>query len=66
MDVNLYADSVAESRCARSFSVRLSGFMNKVIKLLLTDLVGQCRNILSRSLFRILLPSVGQYGKGRR
>ena len=42
------------------FSKKLSGFMSKVIKLLLTELVGQYRNIIAPS-----LPSVGQYRKGR-
>ena len=33
--------------------MKLLGFVSKAIKLLLTELVGQCRNI-----------PVGQYGKG--
>ena len=46
------------------FSVKLLGFMSKAIKLLLTELVGQCRNILPLAFFSIDLPSVDQYDKG--
>ena len=39
--------STGKSCCARSiFSMKLAGFMSKAIKLLLTELIGQCRNIL--------------------
>ena len=44
--------------------MKLLGFVSKAIKLLLTELVGQCRNILPLAFSRIDLPSVGQYGKG--
>ena len=47
MHVSSHEDSVGKSCCAGSiFSMKLSGFMSKAIKLLLTELVGQCRNIL--------------------
>ena len=40
-------DSAGEFCCAGSiFSMNLTGFMSKAIKLLLTELVSQCRNIL--------------------
>ena len=35
------------------FSVKMLGFMIKVIKLLLAELVGQCRNILSLAFFAL-------------
>ena len=47
MHVSSYEDSAGESCCAGSiFSMKFSGFMSKAIKLLLTELVGQCRDIL--------------------
>ena len=47
MDVSSHEDSAGEFCCAGSiFSVMLLGFVSKAIKLLLTELVGQCRNIL--------------------
>ena len=47
MHVSSHEDSVGESCCAGSIlSMKLSGFMIKTIKLLLTELVGQYRNIL--------------------
>ena len=46
MDVNSFEDSAGEFCFAGSmFSIKLLGFMSKAIKLLLTELVGQCRNI---------------------
>ena len=45
------------------FSAKLLGFMSKAIKVFLTELVGQCRNI-ALGFFRIDLLSVGQYEKG--
>ena len=36
--------------------MKLLGFVSKAIKLLLTELVGQCRNILP-----LALPTEGQY-----
>ena len=42
-----YEDSAGEFYFVGSiFSVKLLGFVSKAIKLLLTELVGQCRNIL--------------------
>ena len=42
-----HEDSAGEFCCAGSiFSTKLSGFMSKAIKLLLTELVVQCRNLL--------------------
>ena len=35
------------------FSMKLSGFVSKAIKLLLTELVGQCRNILPLAFFAL-------------
>ena len=47
MDVKSHEDSAGEFCYAGSiFSMKLLGFMNNAIKLLLTKLVGQCRNIL--------------------
>ena len=67
MEVSSDEDSAGEFCCVGSiFSIKLLGSVSKVIKLLLTELVDQCRNILPLSIFRIDLPSVGQYGKGRR
>ena len=46
MDVSSHADSIGEFSCAGSiFSVKLLGLRNKATKLLLTEFVGQCRNI---------------------
>ena len=46
MEVNSHEDS-ADNLCrARFFSMRLSEFVSKAMKLLLTEQVGQCRNIL--------------------
>ena len=42
-----HEDSASEFCCVGSiFSMKLLGFVSKAIKLLLTELVGQCRNIL--------------------
>ena len=47
MEVSSYKDSASEFCCVGSiFSVKLLGFVRKAKKLLLTELVGQCRNIL--------------------
>ena len=47
MDVSSHEDSAGEFFYEGSiFSMKLVGFMSKTIKLLLTELVGQCRNIL--------------------
>ena len=47
MDVSSYEGSAGEFSCEEFiFSMKLLGFMIKTIKLLLTELVGQCRNIL--------------------
>ena len=47
MDVSSHEVSAGEFCCAESiFSMKLLGFMRKAIKLLSTELVGQCRNIL--------------------
>ena len=44
MEVSSHEDSAG---CVGSiFSMKLLGFVSKAIKLLLTELVGQCRNIL--------------------
>ena len=54
MDVSSHRDSAGEFSIARStFSMRLSivRFMSKVIKLLLTELVGQCVNTVLPSAF---------------
>ena len=66
MEVSSHEDSVGEFYCVGSiFSMKLLGFVSKAMKLLLTELVGQCRiEYISLGLFRIDLPSVGQYGKG--
>ena len=43
-----HEDSASEVNCCVGsiFSIKLLGFVSKAIKLLLTELVGQCRNIL--------------------
>ena len=47
MEVSSHEDSAGEFRCVASiFSMTLLGFVSKAIKLLLTELVGQCKNIL--------------------
>ena len=47
MEVSSHEDSAGAFCCVGStFSVKLLGFVSKAIKLLLTELVGQCRNIL--------------------
>ena len=47
MEVSSHEDSAGEFCCVGSiFSTKLLGFVSKAIKLLLTELVGQCRNIL--------------------
>ena len=47
MGVSSHEDSACEFCCAGStFSMKLAGFMSKAIKLLLIELVGQCRNTL--------------------
>ena len=47
MEVSSHQDSGGEFCCVRSiFSMNLLGFVSKAIKLLLTELIGQCRNIL--------------------
>ena len=48
MEVSSREDSAGEFCCEGSiFSMKLLGFVSKAIKLLLIELVGQCRNILS-------------------
>ena len=47
MEVNSHEDSAGEFCCVGSiFPMKLLVFVSKAIKLLLTELVGQCRNIL--------------------
>ena len=47
MEVSSDEDSAVEFCCVGSiFSMKLLEFVSKAIKLLLTELVGQCRNIL--------------------
>ena len=47
MEVSSHEDSTSEFCCAGSiFSMKLLGFLSKAIKLLLTELVSQWRNIL--------------------
>ena len=47
MKVSSHEDSASEFCFVWSiFSMKLLGFVSKAIKLLLTELVGQCRNIL--------------------
>ena len=46
MEVSSHEDSAGEYSCVGSiFSMKLLGFVSKAIKLLLTELVGQCRQI---------------------
>ena len=54
VEVSSQEDSASEFCCVGSiFSMKLLGFVSKAIKLLLTELVGQCRNILP-SAFSVL------------
>ena len=47
MEVSSHEDSVREFRfVGYIFSIKFLGFVSKAIQLLLTELVGQCRNIL--------------------
>ena len=47
MEVISHEDSAGELCCVGStFSMKVLGFVSMAIKLLLTELVGQCRNIL--------------------
>ena len=47
MQVSWHEDLAGEFCCAGSiFQIKLLGLMSKARKLLLTELVGQCRNIL--------------------
>ena len=47
VEVSSHEDSASEFCCVGSiFSMKLLGFVSKAMKLLLTELVGQCRNIL--------------------
>ena len=47
MEVSSQEDSAGEFCCVLSnFSMKLLGFVSKAIKLLVTELVSQCRNIL--------------------
>ena len=47
MEVRSDEDSACEfCNVGSIFSMKLLGFVSKAIKLLLTELVGQCRNIL--------------------
>ena len=58
-----YEDAAGELCCAGSiFSMKLVGFMSKVIKLLLTEVVGQCGIILSLTFSALTFPKDhGQY-----
>ena len=48
--VSSHEDSAGEFCCAASiFSMKLLGFMSEAIKLLLTELVGQCSSILPQA-----------------
>ena len=48
MEMSPLEDSACEFCCAGYiFSIKLLGFISKAIKLLLTELIGQCRNVLS-------------------
>ena len=45
MEVSSHEDSASKFCCVGSiFLMKLFGFVNKAIKLLFTELVGQCRN----------------------
>ena len=61
MEVNPHEDSAGEFCCVGSIlSMKLFVFVSKAIKLLLSELVGQCKNILPLA---FSLRSVSQYGK---
>ena len=54
MKMSSHEDSAGEFCCVGSiFSVKLLGFVSKAIKPLLTELVGQCRNILPLAFFAL-------------
>ena len=59
MEMSSHEDSASEFCCVGSiFSMKLLGFVRKAIKLLLTELVGQFRNILP-AVFSVL-PTEGR------
>ena len=61
MKVSSHEDSASEFCCVGSiFSMKLLGFVSKAIKFLLTELVGQCRNILPLAFSTL----TDRYGKG--
>ena len=54
MDASSHEDAAGEFCWAGSiFSMKLLGFMSKAIQLLLTELIGHCRNILSSAFFAL-------------
>ena len=60
MEVSSHEDSASEFCCVGSiFSMKVLGFVSKAIKLLLTELVGQCKNILPLAFSAL----TSQYGK---
>ena len=62
MEVSSHEDSASEFCCVGSiFSMKLLGFVSRAIKLLLTELVGQCRNILPLAFSAMTGKGCGQY-----
>ena len=54
MEVSSHEDSAGEFCCVGFiFSMKLLGFASKAIKLLLTELVAQCRNTLPLAFFAL-------------
>ena len=54
MEVSSHEDSADELCCVGSiFSMKLLEFVSKAIKLLLTELIGQCRNILPLAFYAL-------------
>ena len=67
MEVSSHEDSAGEFCCVGSiFSMKLLGFVSKAIKLLLTELVGQCRNILPLAFSALTSIQSVNTGKGCR
>ena len=54
MEVSSHEDSASEFCCVGSMlTMKLLGFVSKEIKLLLTELISQCRNILPLAFFAL-------------
>ena len=62
MEVSSHEDSAGEFCCVGFiFSMKMLGFVSKAIKLLLTELIGQCRNILPLAFSALTSLCCGKY-----